>query len=163
MTDLDTFTDPLDYPLYVVTAATAGEKSGYLVGFASQCSIRPARFMVWLSKANLTLRVAARAERLAVHLLRHDQTGLARVFGGETGDRRDKFSDIAWHRGPGESLILDEQAPAWFVGRVERRVDGGDHVGFLLAPEAAENVSGGEAALLSLHDARDITPGHPVA
>ncbi|MFB7418222.1 flavin reductase [Streptomyces sp. NPDC056210] len=87
---------------------------------------------------------------------------LARVFGGETGDRRDKFSDIAWHRRPGESLILDE-APAWFVGRVEGRVDGADHVAFLLAPEAAENLSGGEAVLLSLHDARDITPGHPVA
>jgi flavin reductase (DIM6/NTAB) family NADH-FMN oxidoreductase RutF len=160
VTELDPFTDPLDYPLYVVTAEAAGEKSGCLVGFGSQCSIRPARFMIWLSRANHTFRVALRAERLAVHLLRQDQTGLARLFGGETGDVTDKFSDAAWHRGPGGSLILDE-APAWFVGRVESRVDGGDHVGFLLAPEAAENISDGGPALLTLADARGITPGHP--
>ncbi|MFG2784721.1 flavin reductase family protein [Streptomyces prunicolor] len=163
MTDLDPFTDLLDYPMYVVTAEGDGERAGCLVGFASQCSIEPARFMVWLSRANRTFRVAERAERLAVHLLRRDQDRLARLFGGETGDRTDKFTDVAWHRGPGGSLILDE-APAWFVGRVENRVDGGDHVGFLLAPEAAEDpggLAGDHTALLTLADTHDIAPGHP--
>ncbi|MFE2298657.1 flavin reductase family protein [Streptomyces sp. NPDC059445] len=160
MTELDPFTDLLDYPMYVVTAEADGEKAACLVGFASQCSIQPARFMVWLSKANRTYRVAERAERLAVHLLRGDQHRLARVFGAETGDRTDKFADVPWHSGPGGSLILDE-APAWFVGRVEERIDGGDHVGFLLAPEAAENPAGDRPPLLTLNDTHDITPGHP--
>ncbi|MET7573274.1 flavin reductase family protein [Streptomyces sp. NPDC005492] len=160
MIDLDPFTDLLDYPMYVVTAEAGGERSGCLVGFASQCSIRPARFMVWLSKANRTYRVAGRAERLAVHLLRRDQDHLAQLFGGETGDRTDKFAQVTWHPGPGGSPILDE-APAWFVGRVENRVDGGDHVGFLLAPEAAEKRAGSDTPLLTLDDALGITPGHP--
>ncbi|MFK0160543.1 flavin reductase family protein [Streptomyces sp. NPDC090499] len=160
MTDLDSFTGLLDSPMYVVTVEADGEKAGCLVGFASQCSIRPARFMVWLSRANRTYRVAERAERLTVHLLRRDQDRLARLFGGETGDRTDKFADVAWHPGPRGSLILDE-APAWFVGHVESRTDGGDHVGFLLAPEAAGSLSGAGTRLLTLHDAMDITPGHP--
>lgn len=72
-----------------------------------------------------------------------------------------RFTGVAWHPGPAGSPVLDE-APAWFVGRVENRIDGGDHVGFLLAPEAAENVLGDRTALLSLKDAHGITPGHPV-
>jgi flavin reductase (DIM6/NTAB) family NADH-FMN oxidoreductase RutF len=160
VTDLDPFTDLLDYPMYVVTAEAEEERAGCLVGFASQCSIQPARFMIWLSKENRTYRVAERAERLAVHLLRRDQDRLAQLFGGETGDRTDKFADVPWHRGPGGSLILDE-APAWFVGGVENRIDGGDHVGFLLAPEAADNLAGPRTPLLTLNDTHGITPGHP--
>jgi flavin reductase (DIM6/NTAB) family NADH-FMN oxidoreductase RutF len=160
VTVLDPFTDLLDYPMYVVTAEADGERAGCLVGFASQCSIKPARFMVWLSKENRTYRVAERAERLAVHLLCRDQDRLAQLFGGETGDRTDKFAGVPWHQGPGGSLILDE-APAWFVGGVENRIDGGDHVGFLLAPEAADNLAGPHTRLLTLDDTHGITPGHP--
>ncbi|WP_323137131.1 flavin reductase family protein [Streptomyces sp. NBC_01764] len=133
-----------------------------MVGFGSQCSIRPVRFVVWRSRANRTYRVAEHADRLAVHLLRRDQDQLARLFGGETGDNTDKFANVPWHPGPGGSLILDE-ASAWFVGRVESQIDGGDHVGFLLVPEAAENLAGDRTTLLSLNDARDITPGHPAS
>lgn len=160
MADLDPFTDALDYPLYVVTTQLDGERAGCLVGFASQCSIRPVRFIVWLSKANHTYRVAARADRLAVHLLGHEQGHLARLFGGETGDSTDKFARTAWHPGPGGAPVLDD-APAWFVGRVESRVTGGDHVGFLLVPEAAEHPADDGLRLLSLSDGLGITPGHP--
>ncbi|MEU1352045.1 flavin reductase family protein [Streptomyces sp. NPDC005795] len=160
MTALDPFTDALDCPLYVVTASAAGERAGCLVGFASQCSIRPARFIVWLSKANRTYRVAARADRLAVHLLGHDQDHLARLFGGATGDTTDKFTRTAWHPGPGGVPVLDE-APVWFVGRVQSRFDGGDHCGFLLAPEAAEHPGGDGVRLMFLKDGPDISPGHP--
>ncbi|WP_406099667.1 flavin reductase family protein [Streptomyces sp. NBC_01013] len=160
MTALDPFTAALDYPLYVVTVEATGERAGCLVGFASQCSIRPPRFIVWLSKANRTFRVATRADRLAVHLLRHDQDRLAHLFGGESGDRTDKFTRTAWHPGPGGAPVLDE-APAWFVGSIENRIDGGDHVGFLLVPEAADHPAADGFPLLSLADGRDIAPGHP--
>ncbi|THA68726.1 flavin reductase [Streptomyces sp. A0958] len=147
--------------MYVVTAEAAGERAGCLVGFGSQCSMRPARFLVWLSKLNRTYRVAARADRLAVHLLRRDQDDLAQLFGGETGDRTDKFAHIPWHPGPGGAPVLDE-APAWFVGRVENRVDGGDHVGFLLAPEEVRRPADKGFRFLSLSDGLGIRPGHPV-
>lgn len=160
MTDLDPFTDALNYPMYVVTAEADGERAGCLVGFGSQCSIEPVRFMMWLSKANRTYRVAVHAERLAVHLLAQDQEHLARLFGGETGDRTDKFARTGWHPGPGGAPVLDE-APAWFVGRVESRIDGGDHVGFLLAPEAVRSAADKGLRPFSLADSHGITPGHP--
>ncbi|GGS76762.1 hypothetical protein GCM10010222_17450 [Streptomyces tanashiensis] len=70
MIGLDSFTDVLDGPMYVVTAeASGGERAGCLVGFASQCSIDPPRFTVRLSTADHAYRVALRAERLTVHRL----------------------------------------------------------------------------------------------
>ncbi|OPG09099.1 flavin oxidoreductase [Streptomyces sp. GKU 895] len=146
--------------MYVVTAQADGEKAGCLVGFASQCSIQPARFMVWLSKANRTYRVAERTDRLAVHLLHRSQDHLARLFGGETGDHTDKFTQVPWHAAPGGPPVLDE-APAWFIGHVESRIDGGDHVGFLLIPEATEGPVGSRTPVLTLSDTHDIDPGHP--
>ncbi|MGP4048245.1 flavin reductase family protein [Streptomyces sp. 2A115] len=165
---MKSFADRLDYPVYVVTVAAAGERAGCLVGFASQCSIRPPRFMVWLSKVNRTFRVAQPAERLAVHLLGSDQYALAELFGGETGDSvdhtgelLDKFTRVAWTPGPDGVPVLDG-VPAWFVGRVESRTDGGDHVGFLLSPVAGGANRRSGQRLLGLSDVVGITAGHPV-
>jgi flavin reductase (DIM6/NTAB) family NADH-FMN oxidoreductase RutF len=165
------FLDRLDPPVYVVTVEAGGERAGCLVGFASQCSIRPPRFVVWLSKANHTFRVARSARRLAVHLLGRDQQALAELFGGESGDsvdasgrRLDKFARAAWTPGPGGVPVLDG-VPAWFVGRVEEHTDAGDHVGFLLDPVAAENAGqspGHAGEPLRLSDVNHIAPGHPV-
>ncbi|MFB7368609.1 flavin reductase family protein [Streptomyces sp. NPDC056222] len=190
MTGLDVFTDVLDHPVYVVTAAAGdGERAGCLVGFASQCSIEPARFTVWLSRNNHTYLVACRSSHLAVHVLRRAQIETARLFGEETGDEVDKFTRVTWRTGPGGAPVLAD-ARAWFVGRVEERWDGGDHVGFLLTPVAvgasepdkatdaedgtqpeAEGVAdpegsvrpegAGRPALLRLSDVSDFSPGHP--
>ncbi|MDH6565840.1 flavin reductase (DIM6/NTAB) family NADH-FMN oxidoreductase RutF [Streptomyces sp. SAI-117] len=89
---MDVFIDRLDPDMCVVTAAAGGERAGCLVGFASQCSMEPVRYVVWLSKANRTYRVARTASRLAVHLLTREQRALAELFGGRTGDRTDKFA-----------------------------------------------------------------------
>ncbi|MCC9308101.1 flavin reductase family protein [Kitasatospora sp. RB6PN24] len=151
------FTDLLDYPVYIVTAATAAERAGCLVGFASQCSIRPPRFMVWISMANRTYQVALGTDHLAVHLLPPGH-GLAELFGGHTGDEVDKFAGVDWVPGPGGAPLLHD-APAWFVGRVVDRVEGGDHVGFLLTP-----VAGGrrqQIRPLSYRQVQDIQAGHP--
>ncbi|MER5309312.1 flavin reductase family protein [Streptomyces sp. NPDC002773] len=160
MAGLDAFADALDYPMYVVTTAAGGEQAGCLVGFASQCSIDPPRFMVWLSKANRTYRVGRRASHLAVHTLRPEQRGTAELFGGRTGDDVDKFGRVAWWPGEGAVPVLSDCC-AWFVGRVREHVDGGDHVGFLLAP-VAESPSGPvRPPLLRFGDVVDLSPGHP--
>jgi flavin reductase (DIM6/NTAB) family NADH-FMN oxidoreductase RutF len=158
--DTDSFFDRLDPEMCVVTAAVGEERAGCLVGFSAQCSMRPLRYAVWLSKVNRTYRVARGADRLAVHLLTRDQHELARVFGGETGDEVDKFTRVRWRRGPGGAVVL-EDAAAWFVGTVRARVDGGDHVGFVVEPEHAGGRGDG-GPLLRLRDALDISPGHPV-
>lgn len=158
MTDIDAFMSRLSPDMCVVTAVAGTERSGCLVSFSSQCSIQPVRFVVWISKANHTYAVARAADRLAVHLLTREQHELAALFGGQTGDRTDKFAHVPWTLGHGGSAVLEEAA-AWFVGSVEQRVDGGDHVGFVLTPEDWGSRTDGP--LLRLDDALDISPGHP--
>ncbi|MFC7014004.1 flavin reductase family protein [Streptomyces viridiviolaceus] len=161
MADMDAFLGRLDPDMCVVTAAAGGERAGCLVGFASQCSLEPVRFVVWLSEVNRTYRVARSAQVLAVHLLTRQQRPLAELFGGETGDRVDKFRQVRWREGHGGAPVL-EDAEAWFVGQVVRHADGGDHVGFVLDPvEWGEREPSG-GPLLRLHDARTIHAGHPV-
>ncbi|EGX58435.1 oxidoreductase [Streptomyces zinciresistens K42] len=160
---MNRFLDRLDPDMCVVTATSGGERAGCLVGFASQCSIRPTRFVVWLSKVNRTHEVAAAAEFLAVHLLTRDEHRLAALFGGETGHLADKFARAAWTSEYGGATVLRD-ACAWFVGRIERRVDGGDHTGHVLAPvqSGAHGATPHGTPLLRMADARTIDPGHPV-
>jgi flavin reductase (DIM6/NTAB) family NADH-FMN oxidoreductase RutF len=148
----------IDYAMYVVTAAADGERAGCLVGFTTQSSIHPARFLVCLSRLNHTYRVACRADVLAVHVVGADQTELAELFGGETGDEVDKLARCAWRPGP-DGVPLIEAFPDWFAGRVLDRLDLGDHVGFLLEPIAGQ--AGRGPRPLTFHRARRIEPGHP--
>ena len=147
----------LDYPMFLVTAADDGRRSGCLVGFATQCSIHPPRFAVWLSKQNHTCRTAAGAAVLGVHALGPGDEALAELFGHETGDQVDKFDRCAWHPGPGGVPVLDGSR-AWFAGRVVAHVDGGDHLGFVLEPVAAA-ISDMPLGL-GFQAVRHIEPGH---
>ena len=148
----------LDYPMFVLTARSSvdGERSGCLIGFASQCSIDPPRFAVWVSDKNHTFAVAKASSHLAVHALSSEQRSLAELFGGTTGDTTDKFERCSWHDGPAGLPVLDDVA-GWFVGRIVERLDTGDHLGFLLEPVAAE-VS--DVPNLTFQDVKDLDPGH---
>ena len=152
------FVEGLDYPMFVVTTTDGDELSGCLVGFTTQASIDPPRFLVCLSEKNRTFRVAQRAAWLAVHRLGEDQHGLAEIFGGETGDQTDKFAEVRWSAGPGGVPVLLD-APAYVVGRVLERHWLGDHVGFLLEPVAVDAVDV-ERDPLTLDDVEDVDPGH---
>ncbi len=146
-----------DYSLYIVTAAHDGQRAGCLIGFATQVSIRPPRFLACLSVKNRTYRVAREAEILIVHPVPDDAEQLAELFGGETGDDIDKFARCAWKPGPGEGPVLTDLG-SWFAGRVHDRVAFGDHVGFVLEPI---EVHGGDLAeALSFRRGRWIDPGH---
>lgn len=146
----------LDYPMFVVTAAAGGERSGCLVGFTSQCSINPPRFAVWVSNKNHTFGVAREAEVLAVHALAASQRAVAELFGHETGDEVDKFERCRWHDGPHGVPVLEDVA-GWFAGRVAERIGTGDHLGFVLEPFDAETY---DVPGLTFQDVKEIEPGH---
>jgi flavin reductase (DIM6/NTAB) family NADH-FMN oxidoreductase RutF len=156
--DVHALVDGLDYPMVVVTTEAAGERSGCLVGFVTQSSIDPPRFLVLLSKANHTYGVARHADRLAVHFLHEGNRHLAELFGEQTGDDVDKFARCAWTDGPGGLPVLTGTR-GWFAGRVLGRLDAGDHVAHLVDVAAAAVDTPGPP--LTFQAVRDLEPGHP--
>ena len=147
----------LDYPMFIVTVAAGGERAGCLVGFTTQCSIDPPRFLVCLSDKNRTFRVARGAEVMVVHLVPAEAEALAGLFGGETGDETDKFERCPWRPGPAGTPVLEE-CGNWFAGRILDRVPAGDHCAYLLDPFEAH--SDDAEAAFTFHRARRIDPGH---
>jgi flavin reductase (DIM6/NTAB) family NADH-FMN oxidoreductase RutF len=147
----------LDYPMFIATVAAGDERAGCLIGFSTQCSIHPARFLAGISDKTRTNRVAQDAGSMAVHLVPEHATELAELFGGETGDDLDKFERCDWRPGPEDVPLLDG-CPNRFVGRIVERVDFGDHEGMVLEPFfAEEDPDGGQ---LGFHRAKRIDPGH---
>ncbi len=148
----------LDYPLVIVTVAAAGERSGCLVGFTTQCSIHPPRYWVCISKTNHTWRVAMKADAMVVHVPSPDERPLAELFGEETGDEVDKFSLADWEPGPDGMTPVLSGCGRWFAGHVLEHVDAGDHTSFLIQPFAAS--AGAEEGQLGFQSAQDMRPGH---
>lgn len=158
----------MDPAMIVVTVAAegaGGEVDGCLVGFHSQSSIDPRRYVVWLSVQNRTYRLASElaTTHLAVHLLSPSDRDLAERFGGTTADdpEVDKLADLPWSPGPGGAPLL-HALPERFVGRIlERiRIAGGDHMAFVLEPVLAEVRPGAAEPPLRLARATEIDPGH---
>ncbi len=147
----------LDYPMFIVTVATCSERAGCLVGFATQCSIDPPRFLVCISDKNRTFRVAEHAEIMVVHLVPEEAGDLAELFGSRTGDEIDKFLHCAWSPGPNGTPILDE-CRNWFAGKILDRRPAGDHWAFLLHPVQAESDPRQEP--FTFHRAQRLEPGH---
>lgn len=157
---LSPFLAELDYPMFIVTTVhpQTGERAGCLIGFASQCSIEPDRFVVWLSEHNHTYRVACNAQLLAVHSVTRGQRDLAELFGTRTGDEVDKFARCDWEPGPSGIPILTG-CPHWFVGTIQDRAVWGNHTGFLLDPVQSHGQRKGPPLMFS--DVRDLQAGHP--
>jgi flavin reductase (DIM6/NTAB) family NADH-FMN oxidoreductase RutF len=147
----------LDYPMFIVTVRRGEDLGGCLIGFATQASISPGRFLACLSDKNRTFRLAEQAEHLAVHFVPADGEDLAELFGGQTGDEVDKFAHAEWDEGP-HGLPILRRCENWFAGRVLDRFPFGDHTGFLLEPETVHY--GSEGRQFTFHRAKRIHPGH---
>jgi flavin reductase (DIM6/NTAB) family NADH-FMN oxidoreductase RutF len=153
---LEKLLDELDYPVFIVTTTGGDERAGCVVGFITQSSLDPVRFIVCLSKSNRTYRVATGATHLGVHLVPRDRRDLAELFGGETGDDVDKFAQCEWSPGPHDIPLVDG-CPARFVGRILTTMDAGDHVAFNLEPVAWTDEP---TSPLTFQQAKDIEAGH---
>ncbi|MBQ0906810.1 flavin reductase family protein [Micromonospora sp. U21] len=156
---LDLFLTGLDNPMFIVTTVhpQSGERAGCLVGFASQCSIEPDRFVVWLSQNNHTYRVARHADVLAVHSLAENQRDLAELFGTQTGDEVDKFERCIWQPGTDGVPIIDD-CPRRLVGKILDRAAWGNHTGFLLEPLWATGEP--DPPPLMFSEVKDLRAGH---
>ena len=147
----------LNYPMFIVTTTANGERSGCLVGFATQCSVHPIRFAVFISNKNHTYPVAQRARTLAIHVVPPNSMELAELFGGETGDEVDKFDRCSWRPGPMGAPVLDD-CPSWCEGPIVAALDAGDHGCFIIEPQHGE--ADDDVVALSFETARAIEPGH---
>jgi len=160
-TPFDRLAAHVDSSMHVVTAAGDGEHGGCLVGFATQCSMEPVRFLVCLSTANRTYAVASRAETLVVHALYEKDHALASLFGEETenDDAVDKFDSCQWSPGPGGAPVI--AGCDWFAGNIRDRVELGDHVGFVLDVTEFGEAARVEEPRLGLQGVRDLDAGNP--
>ena len=158
VTAFDALVGPLDYPMFVVTAAAGGELAGCLAGFVTQCSIDRPALLVCLSDKNRTFRVAHAASRLAVHFLGREDADLAELFGSSSGDDVDKFSRCEWQALPDGTPVLS-RCRGWAVGPIVRRVDLGDHRGLLVPVERAR-AGRPDGPPLGYQDVRGLRPGH---
>jgi flavin reductase (DIM6/NTAB) family NADH-FMN oxidoreductase RutF len=149
----------LEYPMIVATVTADGERAGCLVGFSTQCSIDPARYAVFISKANRTARVAARAQTMVVHFLRARDIAVAHLFGEETGDDISKFDRCAWRPGPDDTPVIE--GCDWFAGAVLDRVDVGDHVLHLLEVTGDGDAARADEPQLGFQAVRAFEAGHP--
>lgn len=156
MTTLDDWVEDFNYPMFVVTTAADGRQDGCLVGFVTQCSIRPPRLLICLSDKNRTCRTARSATRLAVHVLGKEQHDLAELFGSRTGDEIDKFALCDWDEVDGVPIL--REAPRYVAGSILESTPWGDHVGFLL--HAEQPVVRRTGPVLMFGDVGDLEPGH---
>lgn len=149
----------IDYPMFIVTASSGAEADGCLVGFVTQGSIHPGRFVVLLSKANRTFRIAAAAADLAVHFLHEGNRGLALLFGERTGDDVDKLALCEWSRVDGIEAPVLAGTRGFVAGPILDRMDAGDHTAHLIDVTAARH--DGDGRQLSYQMMKDLKPGHP--
>jgi flavin reductase (DIM6/NTAB) family NADH-FMN oxidoreductase RutF len=154
----DALMGDLEYTMFIVTARAGDEPLGCLVGFATQASIDPPRFLACLSHVNRTFRLGRDAAHFGVHCVPEGADDLAELFGGTTGDEVDKFARVAWHEGPHLVPLLDDCRNR-FVARVLDRMEAGDHTAYLLEPVTAEYAD--DEGEFTFHRAKRIKPGHP--
>ena len=163
MTDspFDQLAAHVDSPMHIVTATADGEHGGCLLGFATQCSIDPVRFLVCLSTANRTFKIASRADTLVVHALYEKDHALASLFGEETqtDDDVEKFERCDWTPGPGGAPVLD--GCDWFAGTIGDRIELGDHVGFVLDVTELGHAERAAEPRLGFQGVQDLEAGNP--
>ncbi|MEZ5171684.1 MAG: flavin reductase family protein [Acidimicrobiia bacterium] len=159
---LDDLCGDLSYPMVAVSASSDdGERDACLVGFSTQISIQPWRYLVGLSVRNRTFQLAQRCPVVAVHFLQTGDLDLARLLGSASERDADNGKstrlETLWSEGPEGSALIDG-CENWFVGRILARHPCGDHVAHVLEP-VAQNVSSGPFEQLDGSAVMDLEPG----
>lgn len=149
----------LDFPMIIVTTIFGAQKAGCLVGFWTQCSIHPPRFLICSSEKNHTYSVLKNSDRIAVHFLNQEHMALAELFGGETGNSMDKFAKCKWHADDETGVPILDECATWFTGKIVERHKFGDHTGMIIEPLHA-SFEKGESAAMMFQQVKHLEPGH---
>lgn len=111
-----------------VTVITARDAAGNPVGLTansfSSVSLDPPLILWSIGKTATCFDAFDSANHFAVHFLHSGQEAASRLFATKNVD---KFSELDYETGPGDTPLLKDYA-ARFVCSVEHRYPGGDHI-----------------------------------
>ncbi|MEZ0113279.1 flavin reductase (DIM6/NTAB) family NADH-FMN oxidoreductase RutF [Catenulispora sp. EB89] len=143
MIDRETFVELMSgvcAPVTVVTAMTAdGRPRGSTVSSFASLSLDPPLVSFALDRASRLLPYLPPTGRVGVNILGAHQQELASGFARPGRGPDGKFDGVAWRIRAGLPYL--PESAGWTAGRVERHVDGGDHVLLVVRVEEAESTS----------------------
>ena len=127
-------------PVTVVTAMTVdGRPHGTTVSSFASLSLDPPMVSFALDRGSELLGHLSPGARVGVNILGAHQQELAATFARRQQGRELKFDGIPWAVRAGLPYL--PQSAGWTAGRVERHVDGGDHVLLVVLVEEAESTA----------------------
>jgi flavin reductase (DIM6/NTAB) family NADH-FMN oxidoreductase RutF len=110
-------------PVSVVTAMAVDRPHGTTVSAFASLSVNPPMVLISLDRTSELLGHVRRAQVLGLNVLHAGQAALATAFARKGTD---KFTGVGWSLEQGVPRL--HGAMGWLACRVERLVDGGDHV-----------------------------------
>jgi flavin reductase (DIM6/NTAB) family NADH-FMN oxidoreductase RutF len=133
----------LSLGVYVVGVARGKYINAFTAAWITQVSFKPLMLALSVNPNNASYRLIKAGRVFSVNVLAQDQMHLARHFGTDTGQTRDKLAGCAWHTALTGAPILDDTL-AYFDCRVRFTHRAGSHVlvvgqviyGALLKPHA---------------------------
>ncbi|MEV5807242.1 flavin reductase family protein [Streptomyces parvulus] len=142
MIDQETFAELMSgvcAPVTVVTATDAdGRPHGSTVSSFASLSLSPPLVSFALMRSSRLLPHLPRGARVGVNILGAHQQSLASTFARRHQGPGSKFDDVIWTARTGLPHLPG--SAGWTAGRVERHVDGGDHVLLVVGVEEAESM-----------------------
>jgi flavin reductase (DIM6/NTAB) family NADH-FMN oxidoreductase RutF len=143
MIDRETFTELMSgvcAPVTVVTATAAdGRPHGSTVSSFASLSLDPPLVSFALDRASGLLAHLQPGDPVGVNILGAHQQELASTFARRHRGPGLKFDGVTWTVRAGLPYL--PESAGWTAGRVERHVDGGDHILLVVHIEEAESTS----------------------
>ena len=140
MIDRESFLDLMSgvcAPVTVITAMTTdGRPHGTTVSSFASLSLDPPMVSFALDRGSALLGHLSPGQRVGVNILGAHQQELASTFARRQQGPALKFDGVPWTTRAGLPHL--PESAGWTAGRVERHVDGGDHVLLVVLVEEAE-------------------------
>ncbi|GEB49668.1 MULTISPECIES: flavin reductase family protein [Streptomyces] len=140
MIDRDTFVELMSgvcSPVTVVTTMSVdGRPYGSTVSSFISLSLDPPLASFALHRTSGLLARARPGDRVGVNILGAHQQRLASTFARRRPGRDSKFDGVTWTVRNGLPHL--PRSAGWTAGRVERHVDGGDHILLIVSVEEVE-------------------------